>query len=75
MLSVARFVTSLAISLWGIAMLLIGVVNGVPLWVVLGLVVSGVGLPFLASHPAAASRLYPNRGGIDSAAAAGGQRP
>lgn len=73
MLSVARFVTSLAISLWGVAMLLIGVVNGVPLWVVLGLVVSGVGLPFLASHPAAAPRLYPKRGGIDPAAAAGGR--
>jgi hypothetical protein len=74
MLSVARFVTSLAISLWGLAMLLIGVVNGVPLWVLLGLVVSGVGLPFLASHPAASARLYPKRGGIDPAAAAGGNR-
>lgn len=73
MLSVARFVTSLAISLWGVAMLLIGVVNGVPLWVLLGLVVSGVGLPFLASHPAAGPRLYPKRGGIDPAAAAGGK--
>jgi len=72
MLAVARFVTSLAIALWGLAMLLIGVVNGVPLWIVLGIVVSGVGLPFLASHPAAAPRLYPRRGGIDPAATTGG---
>lgn len=73
MLSVTRFVASLAISLWGLAMLLIGVVNGVPLWILLGLVVTGVGLPFLASHPAAASRLYPRRGAIDPAAATEGR--
>ena len=72
MLSVTRFVASLAICLWGMAMLLIGVVNAVPMWIVLGLVVTGVGLPFLASHPAAAARLYPKRGGIDPAADAGG---
>jgi hypothetical protein len=71
MLTVARFVASLAISVWGLAMLLIGVVNGVPMWILLGLVVAGVGLPFLASHPAAAGRLYPRRGGIDSAAPGG----
>lgn len=73
MLSVVRFVTSLAVSLWGMAMLLIGIVNGVPLWILLGLVVAGVGLPFLASNPAAAPRLYPKRGGIDPAAATGGR--
>jgi hypothetical protein len=68
MLTATRFVASLAICVWGLAMLLIGVVNGVPMWIVLGLVVAGVGLPFLASHPAAAGRLYPRRGGIDPAA-------
>jgi hypothetical protein len=73
MLSVARFVASLAISLWGVAMLVLGLVNGVPMWIVLGLVVAGVGLPFLASLPAAAPRLYPKRGGIDPAAAPGGK--
>lgn len=73
MLSVTRFIASLAISLWGVAMLLIGVVNGVPLWILLGLVVTGVGLPFLASHPAASARLYPRRGGIDPTAATGGR--
>lgn len=73
MLSVTRFIASLAISLWGLGMLLIGVVNGVPLWILLGLIVTGVGLPFLASHPAASARLYPSRGGIDRAAATEGR--
>ena len=73
MLSVARFVASLAISLWGVAMLVLGLVNGVPLWILLGVVVAGVGLPFLAALPAAASRLYPKRGGIDAAAVTGGR--
>jgi hypothetical protein len=72
MLTATRFVASLAISVWGLAMLLIGIVNGVPMWIVLGLVVTGVGLPFLASHPAAAAQLYPKRGGIDPAATASG---
>ena len=67
MLNVTRFVTSLAISLWGVGMLLIGITNGVLLWIVLGLVIAGVGLPFLASHPWAAPLLYPRRGGIDRA--------
>jgi hypothetical protein len=67
MLNATRFVTSLAISLWGVGMLAIGIANGVLLWIVLGVVIVGVGLPFLASHPWAASRLYPQRGGIDRA--------
>jgi hypothetical protein len=71
MLLATRFVTSLAISLWGLAMLLIGIVHLVFLWIVLGLVVLAVGLPFLASHPWAAARLYPSRGGIDPASAGG----
>lgn len=71
MLSAARFLASLAIALWGVAMLLIGLVNGVVLWILLGLVITAVGLPFLASHPAAASRLYPRRGGIDPTTATG----
>lgn len=73
MLSVARFVASLAISLCGVAMLVLGLVNGVPLWILLGVVVAGVGLPFLAALPAAASRLYPKRGGIDPAVMTGGR--
>lgn len=67
MLNATRFVTSLAISLWGVGMLLIGIANGVLLWIVLGMVIVGVGLPFLASHPWAAPWLYPRRGGIDRA--------
>lgn len=73
MLSVARLVASLAISLWGVAMLVIGLVNGVPLWILLGIAVAGVGLPFLGSLPTAGPRLYPKRGGIDPAAATGGR--
>jgi hypothetical protein len=68
MLNVTRFATSLAISLWGVGMLLIGIINGVLLWIVLGLIITGVGLPFLASNPLAGARLYPNRGGIDPSA-------
>lgn len=71
MLHATRFATSLAISLWGLAMLLIGIVNAVSLWIVLGVVVMGVGLPFLASHPWAADRLYPTRGGIDPSLSSG----
>jgi hypothetical protein len=64
MLNATRFLTSMAISLWGIGMLAIGLVNGVLLWIILGLVIAGVGLPFLAAHPWATSLLYPARGGI-----------
>jgi hypothetical protein len=62
-----RFATSLVISFWGLAMLLLGIVNAVLLWIVLGVVIMAVGLPFLASHPWAAARLYPARGAIDPA--------
>jgi len=71
MLNATRFATSLVISLWGLAMLVIGIVNAVFLWIVLGLVITGVGLPFLASHPWAAARLYPARGGIDPSPSGG----
>jgi hypothetical protein len=65
MLRAIRFAASLAISLWGLAMILIGIAKAVPLWIVLGVVVTAVGLPFLGSHPWAAGRLYPSRGAID----------
>ena len=65
MLNATRFVTSLAISFWGLAMIVIGILNGVFMWIVLGVVVAGVGLPFLASNPRASARLYPARGGIE----------
>jgi len=65
MLNATRFVASLAISLWGLGMLVIGLINGVPLWIVLGVVIMGVGLPFFAGLPWAAAWLYPTRGGIE----------
>jgi hypothetical protein len=71
MLYAARFAASLAIALWGVAMVLIGIFNAVFLWIVLGLVVTAVGVPFLASHPWAAARLYPPRGAIDPSPAGG----
>lgn len=67
MLDATRFATSLAITLWGVAMLLLGLINMVLLWIVLGLAITVVGLPFLAGNPWATARLYPRRGGIDSA--------
>lgn len=72
MMDATRFATSLAISLWGVAMLLLGLINMVLLWIILGLVIIAVGLPFFAGHPWAAARLYPKRGGIDPAPPAAG---
>ena len=60
---VVRFVTSLAITLWGMAMVALGLFQGVAMWSLLGLVVAGVGLPLLASHPWATGLLYPSRAG------------
>lgn len=64
-----RFIASLAIVTWGLAMVLLGVFNAFFLWIAVGLVVTGVGLPLLASHPWAASRLYPKSGNIEGATA------
>lgn len=60
-----RFVASLAISIWGVAMMLLGIVQGVLLWVAIGLAVTAFGLPLLGSHPWLARRLYPNSGNIE----------
>jgi hypothetical protein len=68
MLYATRFFTSLAIVLWALSMVLLGLVNGVLLWIVVGLVLIAVGAPLLASHPWAAARLYPPRGAIDPTA-------
>jgi hypothetical protein len=59
MLFSVRFVTSLAIFLWGIAMIALGLSEGVPSWILMGLAVAVAGAPLLASHPWATSRLYP----------------
>lgn len=59
MLYLVRVVASLSIALWGLVMVLLGVVNQVDLWVPLGLAVIVAGLPLLASHPLAAGWLYP----------------
>jgi hypothetical protein len=68
MLYATRFVTSLAIVLWALSMVVLGLVNGVFLWIVLGVALLAVGTPVLASHPWAAQRLYPARGAIDPSA-------
>jgi hypothetical protein len=60
-LGFVRFLTSLLIAAWGLAMILLGLANRVVLWVPLGLAVLIVGLPLLASNPLAARRLYPTR--------------
>jgi hypothetical protein len=54
-----RFVASLIVSLWGLVMVVLGIVQGSLLWIPLGLAVLVVGLPLLASNPLATSRLYP----------------
>ena len=68
MLFVFRFLASLAISIWGLMMVVLGILNAFFLWIAVGLVVTGVGLPLLGSHPWVASRLYPKSGNIEGAA-------
>jgi len=60
-MEILRFVGSVAVSLWGAVMVLLGIVNGTFLWVPIGLVVLVVGLPLLASSSRAAAHLYPPR--------------
>lgn len=59
MQSLVRSATAALISVWGLLMILLGVVNGQILWVLLGLAVTVVGIPMLAGSPAASERLYP----------------
>jgi len=65
MLYATRFVASLAIVLWALTMVLLGLANGVLLWIVLGAALLVVGAPLLGSHPWATAHLYPPRGPID----------
>lgn len=62
-----RFIASVAISAWGLVMVLMGILNGFFEWIAVGLVVTGVGLPLLASNPLVATRLYPTTGNIEGA--------
>ncbi|MEW6270483.1 MAG: hypothetical protein AB1689_14425 [Thermodesulfobacteriota bacterium] len=71
MLYAARFAASVAITVWGLLMVVLGIVNATFLWAVLGVVITAVGLPLLASHPSMTPRLYPLRGSIDPAKGAG----
>jgi hypothetical protein len=64
---VIRFVASLAISVWGLTMVLLGLLHGYFLWIAIGVAVTVVGLPLLGSHPWAARRLYPQSGNIEGA--------
>ena len=61
MVFAVQFLASLAIALWGLTMIVLGLVGGMALWVLLGVAVLAVGVPLLASHPWAAARLYPAR--------------
>lgn len=67
MLAVVRSVASLAILLWALGVLLLGLGNGTVLWIAIGLVLLVVGVPMLGAHPRATARLYPRRGAIDPA--------
>lgn len=60
-MEILRFVGSVAVSIWGAVMVLLGIVNGMFLWVLIGAVVLAVGLPLLASNSRAAATLYPPR--------------
>jgi len=60
-MEILRWIGSVAVSAWGILMVLIGILNGMFLWVLIGLAVLAVGLPLLASSSRAAATLYPPR--------------
>ena len=60
-MEVLRFVASIAVTTWGLAMILLSILNGTFIWVLVGLPVAVVGLPLLASNRLAAARLYPVR--------------
>jgi hypothetical protein len=65
MLTAIRFLTSLAILLWGLTMILLGMARGEVLWCAIGAAIAAVGIPLLGSHPWAAGVLYPTRGPIE----------
>ena len=54
-----RSFTSVSILVWGVLTLLIGLAAMNITWIMIGLVLSAVGLPFLAGLPMAQKRLYP----------------
>ncbi len=68
MLDLVRSVASLAILLWALGIVLLGLGSGTFLWILIGLVLLVVGAPMLGAHPWATARLYPRRGAIDPAA-------
>lgn len=70
-MNLIRFVASAAIALWGLTMVLLGIVNGMLSWIAIGLAVTAFGAPLLASNPLLAARLYPSRNESEPAAASG----
>jgi hypothetical protein len=61
MLTAVQSFTSLAILLWGLSMIMLGLFRGLVLWCAIGAAVAAVGIPLLGSHPWAAALLYPGR--------------
>ncbi len=59
MLSALRWLASVGILLWGVLVVLLGIVTPNLVWIMIGLVILAVGVPFLAALPFAARRLYP----------------
>lgn len=70
-----RFAVSLAIPLWGLTMILLGILDGFFLWIAIGATITAVGLPLLGSHPWMTRRLYPTSGNIEGAAPPAPQPP
>lgn len=60
-MEILRLLGSVAVSLWGALMVLLGIVNATFLWILVGGAVLAVGLPLLASNSRAAASLYPPR--------------
>ena len=59
LMGIIRSFTSVSILVWGILTLVIGLAAMNITWIMIGLVLSAVGLPFLAGLPMAQKRLYP----------------
>jgi hypothetical protein len=66
-----RFVASAAIAVWGLTMVLLGIVNGMLSWIAIGLAVTAFGAPLLASNPMLTARLYPLRNEGEGSSASG----
>jgi len=68
--TLVQLVAALAIPLWGLSFVVVGLARGVALWSAIGAVVAVAGLPLLGGHPWARPLLYRPRGPLEGPSAA-----